>query len=79
MSKLTIGVGDEFPLDETPSGQDRCAQHRHHHHRRHRHDHPAKTGDHPEGLGFLMRLHHRLHRHAHRHMHRHMQQPGDGQ
>jgi hypothetical protein len=31
MPKLDIGVGEEFPLEEKPRGED-CARRAHHHH-----------------------------------------------
>jgi len=57
MSKIGIGVGDEFPLDESRPGEDRHAwreehraRHWRHHHGRHHHGH-----HHPRhhGLGRL--------------------------
>jgi hypothetical protein len=41
MSKLDIGVGDEFPLDEphNDGGRERHGRHRHGHHHHHGHRH----------------------------------------
>ena len=56
MSKLNIGVGDEFPLDESTEPEERHAcKHDHHHHamrchgrgRHHRH-HGRGHHEHPE-------------------------------
>jgi hypothetical protein len=43
MSKLNIGVGDEFPLDETSAGE-RARRHHHHHHGHHHHGHFRHRG-----------------------------------
>lgn len=41
MSKLNIGVGDEFPLDESPAREHRHGRRRRHHrHHIHHHFHP---------------------------------------
>ncbi len=47
MSKLDIGVGDEFPLDESsPERRGRHGRHGHHHpvHGGHHHHHPHTLG-----------------------------------
>ena len=55
MSKIGIGVGDEFPLDESRPGEDRHAwreeyraRHWRHHHHHHGHHHHR-----PHGMGRL--------------------------
>ncbi|HEY4075763.1 MAG TPA: hypothetical protein VGM26_02415 [Rhizomicrobium sp.] len=57
MSKLDIGVGDEFPLDEPhDSHRGRRGHHRHghHHHGHHKHRHHGHRGRH--GVGRLALL-----------------------
>jgi len=51
MSKLDIGVGDEFPLDESGTDHRRDGRHGHHGHR-HAHHHQMHHHHHgPHGLG----------------------------
>jgi hypothetical protein len=51
MSKLDIGVGDEFPLDEgNPERRGRHGRHGHFHHHQ-GHDHHGHHHRHPHGLG----------------------------
>ena len=51
MSKLDIGVGDEFPLDESRDGRGRHRGHRHHHRHHHHHGHTHHRR-HRGGRGF---------------------------
>ena len=71
MSKYDIGVGDEFPLDES-NQQDDCGgrhgrHHRHHHHHaHHHHDHGEDQRDHMAVMAMLFALkawRHRMRRH----------------
>ena len=58
MSKVDIGVGDEFPLDESRNTEDRRHgrhRHGHHHHHGHRH-HPGFRHGHHRGRHGLSRL-----------------------
>lgn len=52
MSKLDVGVGDDFPLDETP--EQRGGHGRHHRRHRHMHEHMHRLHGHHHG-------HHRRH------------------
>jgi hypothetical protein len=57
MSKLDIGVGDEFPLDESGEPQGRRGRHRgHHHHGHHGHHHFHHHHRGAHGLGRLATL-----------------------
>jgi hypothetical protein len=58
MSKVDIGVGDEFPLDEPSNeGRERHGRHRHghHHYHGHHHHHGHRRGHHGVSrLAFLL-------------------------